>query len=275
MDINKKESLFRLLKPFKGKLRLSRLFYWNKNMLSKPYQVKMNCGADIVVKNLIDNIGYNIFINGIYEPELVNHLVENIPQKGCFVDVGANIGAISIPLAYLRPDISIFCIEASPQVFEYLQLNVELNSLKNITLINKAVHMNNYEKLDFFAPGDKFGKGSFSNVFTNDAEKVTTIRLDTLISEFNITPNIIKVDVEGYESFVFESLSGYLNESKIKPTIIFEFVDWCEKIALGEKEIGKAQQILLDQGYKLFEFGNQKNKILAPITSKSMDIIAF
>lgn len=275
MDSTKKGNIFRLIKPFKGKLRLSRLFYRNQEMLSQSYKVRMNCGVEIVVKNLIDNIGYNIFINGVYEPELVDYLVTFMPKNGCFIDVGANIGAISVPLAYLRPDVSIYCIEASPLVFEYLRFNVELNNLQNITLINKAIHIYDDETLDFFAPADKFGKGSFSNVFTNEAEKVTTIRLDTIINELIITPNIIKVDVEGYESYVFESLSGYLSESKIKPTIIFEFVDWCEKIALGENEIGKAQKILLEQGYKLFEFGNEKKEILEPQKSNSMDIIAF
>lgn len=244
-------------------------------MLAKPYELEMKYGTKIVVKNLVDNIGYNIFIDGAYEPKLVNHLIINIPIGGSFIDVGANIGSISIPLAYKRPDISIICIEASPAVFEFLKHNVELNNLTNITLVNKAIHKEDNIILDFFAPEDKFGKGSFSNVFTNNSEKVLTVRMDSLIKQYNIKPDFIKVDVEGYESYVFESLMGYLKSNNKNPTIIFEFVDWCERIALGESGIGKAQQILLDLGYRLFEFANQKNEIMRPLTANSCDIIAF
>lgn len=160
-------------------------------------------------------------------------------------------------------------------MFEFLKYNVELNNLTNITLVNKAIHKEDNIILDFFAPEDKFGKGSFSNVFTNNSEKVLTVRMDSLIKQYNIKPDFIKVDVEGYESYVFESLMGYLKSNNKNPTIIFEFVDWCERIALGESGIGKAQQILLDLGYKLFEFANQKNEIMRPLTANSCDIIAF
>lgn len=274
-SFEKKQSNLSLVGYFKGKNRLSKLFYNNQEMLAKPYELEMKYGTKIVVKNLVDNIGYNIFINGAYEPELVNHLIINIPIGGSFIDVGANIGSISIPLAYKRPDISIICIEASPSVFEFLKYNVELNNLTNITLVNKAIHKEDNIILDFFAPEDKFGKGSFSNVFTNNSEKVVTVRMDSLIKQYNIKPDFIKVDVEGYESYVFESLMGYLKSNNKNPTIIFEFVDWCERIALGESGIGKAQQILLDLGYKLFEFANQKNEIMRPLTANSCDIIVF
>ena len=275
MILNKRRSFFSFLPSFKGKIRISRLIYFNNQNLSKPYVLTLNKGVKMAVLNLIENIGYELFINGIYESKLLHHLIRNLPLNGSFIDVGANIGAISVPLAFNRPDLKIYAIEASPHIFKYLEYNKNINNLTNITLINKAIHIEDDLILDFFAPKEKFGKGSFSNVFTNDAEKVVTAKMDSLIALHNIHPDYVKVDVEGYESYVFQSLNEYLNSNKKRPTIIFEFVDWCERIALGESEIGKAQQFLLDKGYRLFEFENQNNEIVRPITANSCDIIAF
>lgn len=270
-----KYSFLSFLPPFKGKLRLSRMIYTKRESLSQPYVLSMKGNIKLAVTNLIDSIGYELFINGTYERNLVNYLIENIPENGVFIDVGANIGAITIPVAFHRPDIKVFSIEASPFVFEYLKYNVDIHSLQNITLINKAIHITDGEILDFYTPKDQFGKGSFSNVFTDESEKVQTSRMDTLIKEHSIKPNIIKVDVEGYESFVFQSMSNYLLESGVKPIIIFEFVDWCEKLALGEEYIGDAQNHLINIGYTLYDFDSKETQpIKKIIRDGSREILA-
>ena len=59
---------------------------------------------------------------------------------------------------------------------------------------------------------------------------VKTINLDNFFEENNIKPDAIKVDVEGYEKLIFQSMMR--NLKKLTETfILFEFLDWAEELA--------------------------------------------
>ena len=234
-------------------------------------------GLTFFLPNLVENISFDLYFEGKYEIDLVNHLVNNIPQNGIFLDIGANIGAISIHVAFSRPDVKVFSFEASPQVFSWLQRNTELNKLENLQIFNKAIHKEDNLTLDFFAPERLFGKGSFSPVFTKVPEWVSTIKLDTFLIENNLAPDFIKVDVEGFEKLVFEGFTEYLKKEK-RPVIIFEFVDWAENQS-GMFKAGDAQQYLLERGYKLYDFDKfsdrQKQHFNKVWTEGSGELIAI
>ena len=94
--------------------------------------------------------------------------------------------------------------------------------------------------------------------------------MDTFFYQNNIIPNLIKVDVEGYEALIFESMSAFLRINE-NCKILFEFADWAEKLA--DFEIGSAQNIMLMNNYKLFDI--EKNKTInSPIKIGSTNIIA-
>lgn len=99
---------------FKGKLRLAKFLITLKN---SPKTFSLPSGLMITVPNLIENVSFELFINGNYEEKYLRLINENIPENGNFIDVGANIGAISVLLAKQRPDINIHAFEASPNVF--------------------------------------------------------------------------------------------------------------------------------------------------------------
>jgi FkbM family methyltransferase len=236
---------FQLIPPFKGKLRLAKALY-GKYSTGKTFSVP--CGLTFVVPNLIENVSFELFVNGLYEESSLKLIIENLPPNGIFVDVGANIGAISVVLAKLRPDITIYAFEASPSVFKYLEINKNLNNLRNLYIYNYAIHNIDDLELPFYSPSDLNGKGSFSPVFTEIAEIVKTMSLDTFFNSNKINPNFIKVDVEGYECLILKSMEKFLVRNK-KCKILFEFVDWAEK-ASGFK-CGESQEFLLYHDYQL------------------------
>ena len=245
------------LPSFKGKRRLAKLFYNNYIRSSENIIISGAEGARYLLPNLKDNISFDIFVNGIYEKDTIDLLDKLLPAGGYYLDLGANIGAILVPLALRRPDIKIIAVEAAPWVFRYLKENVVLNNLKNVKLVNKALFDKDGVELDFFSPHDKFGKGSLSPVFSREAVKVTTTKVDSLIREYNFPQvDVVKLDVEGFEYFVFKGATEML-ASPVPPRIVFEFVDWAEKQAMG-LEPGAAQQYLVEQGYELFILQDDK-----------------
>jgi FkbM family methyltransferase len=243
------QSILKRLPKFKGKLRIIKLFLRNKN---HPRIFTTKTGVKYILPNLIENVSLELFVNGIYERETIDYIIKNVPENGVFIDVGANIGAISIDVALKRPDIKIYGFEASKKVFNYLKQNKEFNNCTNLEIYNFAVHEREGETLDFYSPEELNGKGSFSAVYTKESERVITKNLDIFLQENKITPNIIKIDVEGYELTVLKSLNQFLKINDNDCRILFEFVDWAE-ISAGF-ECGEAQTLLLNLGYKMYSF---------------------
>jgi len=262
------KDLFRVLPHFKGRYRLARFIF--SKLISSSRDIIVTGRENIKYKlpNLKENIGFEIFIDGVYEPGYVKYFCTKIPLNGIFFDLGANIGSICIPLAKLRPDITIIAVEASPRVFSYLKYNIELNSCKNIFAENLALSSLDNQQLPFYSPEEKFGKGSLSAVFTETAEYVNTITLDTLNHKYRLSKiDVIKIDVEGYERTVFEGGRTLLS-LKNAPVILFEFADWAENMAKNTKA-GDAQTYLADLGYRLFDFSDS-SKLGAEMTPQSV-----
>ena len=66
-------------------------------------------------------------------------------------------------------------------------------------------------------------------IFERYAQSVNSKTLDRLIADCIISNiGLIKVDVEGFEYFVFKGGEDALNKPDA-PDILFEFVDWAER----------------------------------------------
>jgi FkbM family methyltransferase len=249
------ESIFRKLPAFRGKGRAARILFKRKIEREKDLKVDGRMGCKYILPNVMENIGFDIFINGIYEQETSGFITEKMPVNGVFLDLGANIGAITVPVHHKRKDIQIVCVEAAPSVYAYLRKNLEINRADQVYSINKALFYTDNERVGFYSPDEKFGKGSLSPVFTEKVTYVDTIKLDTLLKELGIRKvDMIKIDVEGFEYHVFKGAESLLS-GEDAPDIIFEFVDWAEKSA-GGVSIGSAQQLLIDRGYRIFYFND-------------------
>ena len=265
-------NFYQNIKPFKGKLRLGRLIFKLKIQKSKDITITAKNNLKYSVPNLKENISEELFLNGIYEEKTIEHITKIIPKNGVMMDIGANIGAISVAIAKKRPDIKIIAVEASPNIFQYLKKNIELNQISNIIAINKVISDVSGQTLKFYAPKDKFGKGSLQPIFTNVFEEVLSTTLDEISLENNLLSlDLIKIDVEGYEKIVFDCAQKTLVQ--FKPIIAFEFVDWAENLVV---KAGDAQKLLKYLGYDIFLLEGQKYKRIDSILySGSADLWAI
>jgi FkbM family methyltransferase len=268
------DALFRSLPVFKGKNRLADLLLKKRLQTSRDIRVAGKYGCSYLLPNLIENVSREIFINGIYEQATSDFFIGRSPQNGVFLDLGANIGAISVPLFHKRKDLRIVGVEAAPWLFPYLQRNFEQNGLGGASLVNKALFNVDDRDIDFFAPDVKFGKGSLSPTYTDKAIKVRTVTLDTLIGQLKLPRvDIIKIDVEGHEYHVFQGAEMLLQRSDA-PDILFEFEDWAEDAA--KLAPGTAQSYLMTKGYALYKVGEGTRlyPMSEPLTKGSTMLLA-
>jgi FkbM family methyltransferase len=255
------ESMFRGLPNFRGKRRIVRYLFQNRIKESKDLVVTGKDGCIYKLPNLSENVALDIFVNGIYEEETYDFLFSRIPTAGVFLDLGANIGSIAIPLCKKRTDIKCIAVEAAPWIFQYLQYNISANGLsERVRAVNKAISDTEGGELPFYSPTEQFGKGSLSPLFTDKAVMIGRTTIDALVREFQLkSVAMIKIDIEGFEYFAFKG-GRKLLEPVDAPDIIFEFVDWAEEQTKMEK--GSAQLILQQFGYRLFLM---EGKSLAPL----------
>jgi len=180
------------------------------------------------------------------EPEVRR---EFVLDKGVALDVGANLGMFSIPLAKkLGSKGKVISIEAERNNVNLLKKNVELNGLKNVIVIGKGAYS---KKGKINLNIDEFGTGGHSIQKTNVSEfgKKEIIEVDTIdniIKDLKIKKvDIIKIDIEGGEPDAFKGASKTLKRDH--PKIIFEAIENKDRVGV--------EKILKSHRYKIRKIG--------------------
>jgi FkbM family methyltransferase len=275
IKINVIAPIFSRLPRFKGKYRLARLILGN-SLDVKNIWIKAFNNYQYLVPNFQEPVGFALLIDGIYEPDCIEFMLQKLPKNAVFLDIGANIGVFTITAAKsLNQNGRVIAVEASPKMFPFLQQNIEANGLNNVKTLELAVtEQDNATVLFYEAPMDKFGMGSISPQFHTSPIQVKTKTIDSIIKDEQIDKvDFIKVDVEGYESSVFKGAEKLLT-SPNAPIILFEFCDWAEA-RKPEGKIGDSQRVLINFGYKIWKLNDfvKGGKPLDSILEKGSDML--
>ena len=209
-------------------------------------------GNTLCCPSLEEPIALAIFANGVYEPDTVAGIVSRLPRNGVYLDVGANIGAIALPVARQRPDVRVICVEADPGMATILRSNVADNALSNIIVAECLAGSCSREAVQFYsAPPDKFGMGSVGPQFDRPPILLSQVALDELLDDMGIGDvDVIKLDVEGSELGVLQGLTRRLTASRSRK-ILFEFCDWAEERVEGQEPERHKHSL----GYRTFQLG--------------------
>ena len=161
------------------------------------------------------------FIYWGFQEVSMKKLFSLIREGDYVVDVGANVGAVTLNAAKLVGDKGrVFSFEPDPVNFIRLQRNFSLNKFDNIKLTSKAL-------------GDIEGKGFIrvvternlgGNRLSTTGTPIEIITLDDFIKREKINRvDLIKIDTEGYEMHV---LKGAIQTLKtFKPKLFIEIDD--------------------------------------------------
>jgi FkbM family methyltransferase len=133
-----------------------------------------------------------------------------------FADVGANVGAFTI-LAAGVAGANVLAFEAAPDTYEMLARNVRLNNFGDRVNAIHAAAGRTEGTAQFTA-----GLGTENHVLSGaNANGTVTVRMTTLDKELaGIVPEVLKVDVEGFETEVFAGATRTLRNSRLKAIIV-------------------------------------------------------
>jgi FkbM family methyltransferase len=203
-----------------------------------PTKIINSNGVKYMLFESPDFITHIVNITGQFEIELVTATEKAIQGKGGIVlDIGANLGTYTIPLAARNPHLEIISFEPQQAIYYQLCGNIALNSLENVTAYNIAVGdkeetielaMPDYTKEDNIGGFslDPFVK-SKTPTTVGKVRPVDVITIDSMNLDF---VQMIKIDVEGLEINVLKGAYETIVRSGYPP-IIFEAwtqYDWWE-----------------------------------------------
>ncbi len=191
----------------------ARRWFWRRK--SQPFV--FSAGSDRAMRLVPgEYIDEEIFVHGAYEYRLLKLIREKL-RGGTYVDVGANIGNHAL---YLASNFDrVICFEPNPPIVARLRENIALSGRSNIVVHEVGL-------------GDEVGELPFHHNNCGNAGGGTFLDADCPVSDTLLIRvgdemlekcgpiALIKVDVEGFEPFVFRGLRRTI--AKHRPMVIFE-----------------------------------------------------
>lgn len=146
--------------------------------------------------------------------------VEDCRGKNCVIDVGAHIGLVTIPMSTVVSG-QVYAFEPASVNLEYLQHHLNYNNIHNVVVNNFLIGAETQEEIAFYEM--KNATGMNSRVIKKDHHlyhqtQQRQVSLDDFCKQNMLTPEVIKIDVEGAE---YDVILGALDTLKKSSPIIY------------------------------------------------------
>ena len=204
------------------------------------------------------------FTGRFYQEDLEDLLSSILSTGDNFVDVGANIGLVTLHAASLvgkAGDVRSF--EPNPKTFARLMHNIEINGLSQCRPANRGLGIERQS-----LPLNLFGRHSGRATLVGHGEDaIETVAVEIARGEDELAdldttkPTLVKIDVEGYEVSVLKGLEKVLDGNvavvtEVSPT-------WLERAGSSANELFEllASHDLMPHGFEFHE-GRYSRKLV-------------
>lgn len=162
---------------------------------------------------------------GIYEGENIKIINSLIDPGTTYIDVGANIGLMAVPVLNSQ-DCSVISFEASPNVLPFLERTASESQYRNRWKVIGKAAGDRIGETEFFASmNGKHVFDGFRDTKRSEAMRPTTVPVTTLDSEWEDAGrprvSVIKIDVEGAELQILEGARQCIEANR--PYILIEW----------------------------------------------------
>jgi len=194
----------------------------------------------------------------IVSQEMVDFFKKFIKQGDLVIDIGANIGDTTVPMALAAGSSGITLgFDPNPYVYKILEINASLNKEKqNIIPLLNAISVKD-EDFYYVSSEASFSNGAISPtkeskhgkfVYPNKIKGINLLQFleKNYLDKLNVF-SFIKIDTEGYDKEIIKSIHDLIE--KYKPTIVAEsFGD-----STNEEKI-ELYDVIAKHGYEIFYF---------------------
>lgn len=221
------------------------------NYLGK-YSVQVDMTSDIERR----------FISGWYEPETIAMIRRFVRHGQNCIDIGANVGAITIALAdACGPNGIVHAFEPGPDYYTRLCKNLELNPDLNTRVKVHSVGLSDSPgQAPWQASSIYMGTASMYKAIRDMSRptlKLPVVRLDDYNPIARLSSiGFVKIDVDGLELQILKGSTGTIRRHK--PVLYVETTMWNDEMRAAAQEI----ELLLETlGYDLFKIDEKTLEI--------------
>lgn len=256
-------SLATIGRPFGG-MRPTRVMHWLAHQAfparqdgATNYRIKTYWGGWILGHPFY-YLDREVIVHGAYDKPLHRYLEAKIRPGMTVFDVGANIGEVSLHMAYLTGETGrVFAFEPAPPLLERLKANIALNTFETIIepVAIALSDKNGYSEFAF-AQGDKENQdmGSLvnrSNSVVSEVLEVRTQTLDDFVQAHDVPAiDFIKVDIQGGEVAFLDGARASLE--RFRPDMVLEIS--ASDLASIDKTPADLIDKVMGMGYTLYNF---------------------
>lgn len=179
--------------------------------------------------DLSEGIDLSIFLFGTSEKKIYKITkLFNPKKKITIVDIGANIGSVSLILANIYKKSKIYSIEPTKFAFNKLIRNIGLNIKIKKNIVPRKLFITNQRK-----PKNIYSSWNFKSKKNNhpvhlgalkEVASNSYIKFDDFISRIKKKIDFIKLDVDGYELDVLKSGKKFFKKNS--PVIFMEIAPY-------------------------------------------------
>lgn len=229
--------------------------WWTYLRMKKP--VIMNWVKGLKIRIYPKNeVFRSLYVTGIYDPNVAVVIDSLLPQKGVFIDVGANMGYLSMIASRAVGELGkVYALEPSKRDFLRLVDNINLNGLTNVYSHNLAV-LDINKKLEMNIAGEErsalntFGREfSYKGTEKLGTEMVQAVTIDGFVDTEDIEKvDLIKLDIEGSELLALKGARDTVE--KFRPVIILGLNK--ESLAANGCNVEDLKKLLQELRYKAY-----------------------
>lgn len=195
-----------------------------------------------------------------YEHEQINFFTEMLKSGDTVLDIGAYQGDYALVAAKkVGKEGKVYAFEPDPDRYKILRENIELNSFTNIEALeigcsDKDGYVNyecrlqsplqeEYKEIRFNLP-----EAEYIPKFI----RIKTVTVDSFLKLKNLTPKIIKIDIEGWELLALRGMQNTLEKNitlflELHPTFLPK----------GQDDIEEIIKLLDEKKFKIFDWKNK------------------
>jgi len=164
---------------------------------------------------------------GTWAPEINTRLVDFFKgRQGTYIDIGANIGLTTIPVAQ-NPNVDCIAIEPDPSNFRYLSTNIAVNCPHNNVTLHQVAAFSETGVIELELSPDNLGDHrirrtslhGIQDEHTRQTIQVKAVAIDNLVKPAQL-PLAVKIDTQGAEPFVIQGARRTLERASL---LIIEF----------------------------------------------------
>ena len=196
------------------------LFFMDSLVPDVPMQLSIMTDGFYLYLNTSNREHLHMFLYGQHDERYEVKIMKKLIKKEDVIwDIGSNIGFYTLLFSKLAKKVKVIAFEPALKTYEILLKQISVNGADNIVLNNFALgDKKGSQELYYEDAALAQGTASFFAMSGSQHEKVQVETIDTLNK--TVLPDIIKLDVEGYEEQVF--LGGAIFFKENSPVIMVE-----------------------------------------------------